>query len=607
MLGTKNIKSYKTPESIAKKHNVSLATINSQLKLGIKIEHEHTNSEKLAKIIALQHLDEVPDYYTKLKNVENKKSNSEEAVKELELKLKKLSDISYDSIDKLMRKIMKRRSMTSKELHNAFVKKHKKTPDDWIKELNEGTLHAWFKDSKSKDGKAGWVQADGSPCANEEGETKTPKCFSSSRLKSLKRKGKKGLNIIKSAVRRKREQDPNQQKKTGGASPTMVPTFAKGKKDKNYIKPEPTIKESMYLEETKKDKPSKGSGEKDACYYKVKARYKVWPSAYASGALVKCRKSGAKNWGTQSEETYTSSLDYVYDGPPFSNNKRYCPKCKKDETRNECKYGVKYWDMFSLPAQLGQTSNQLKYNVATVHPGNFNEEKDHEYSMARAEISKVISAANRLRKKVKRGEGNIEAWVQSKITKAADYIDTAADYMDSSEGKLKEGVSSRLLRKTIVDGPRGSIGDDPKNSPGNTNSSTPLKEQILFEKCWKGYKKRGMKRKGNRLVPNCVKEGKTFAQFMAEAKVNKDEMPCNKPKAQAVGDSLTGKSHVVKACENGKEKIIRFGQRGVKGSPKKKGESEAYKNRRLRFKARHAKNIAKGKMSAAYWSNKVKW
>ena len=37
---------------------------------------------------------------------------------------------------------------------------------------------------------------------------------------------------------------------------------------------------------------------KDACYYKVKSRYKVWPSAYASGALVRCRKRGAKNWGT---------------------------------------------------------------------------------------------------------------------------------------------------------------------------------------------------------------------------------------------------------------------------------------------------------------------
>ena len=50
-----------------------------------------------------------------------------------------------------------------------------------------------------------------------------------------------------------------------------------------------------------KDKKGKGSGTKDACYHKVKARYSVWPSAYASGALVKCRKKGAANWGNKSE------------------------------------------------------------------------------------------------------------------------------------------------------------------------------------------------------------------------------------------------------------------------------------------------------------------
>lgn len=43
------------------------------------------------------------------------------------------------------------------------------------------------------------------------------------------------------------------------------------------------------------------AGEKDACYHKVKSRYKVWPSAYASGALVQCRKVGAKNWGNKSK------------------------------------------------------------------------------------------------------------------------------------------------------------------------------------------------------------------------------------------------------------------------------------------------------------------
>lgn len=98
-----------------------------------------------------------------------------------------------------------------------------------------------------------------------------------------------------------------------------------------------------------------------------------------------------------------------------------------------------------------------------------------------------------------------------------------------------------------------------------------------------------------------VKEENQLFEF------KKSEMACNKPKAQPVGDSLTGKSHVVKACENGKEMLIRFGQRGVKGSPKKEGESKEYKNRRLRFKKRHKKNIKKGKMSAAYWANRVKW
>lgn len=67
------------------------------------------------------------------------------------------------------------------------------------------------------------------------------------------------------------------------------------------------------------------------------------------------------------------------------------------------------------------------------------------------------------------------------------------------------------------------------------------------------------------------------------------------------------KSHVVVAKEGDQIKTIRFGQQGVSGSPKKEGESEAYRNRRESFKARHAKNIAKGKMSAAFWADKVKW
>lgn len=67
------------------------------------------------------------------------------------------------------------------------------------------------------------------------------------------------------------------------------------------------------------------------------------------------------------------------------------------------------------------------------------------------------------------------------------------------------------------------------------------------------------------------------------------------------------KSHVVVAKVGNKVKTIRFGQQGVSGSPRKSGESESYRKRREAFKARHAKNISKGKMSAAYWADKAKW
>jgi len=67
------------------------------------------------------------------------------------------------------------------------------------------------------------------------------------------------------------------------------------------------------------------------------------------------------------------------------------------------------------------------------------------------------------------------------------------------------------------------------------------------------------------------------------------------------------KSHAVLAKSGDQVKLIRFGQQGVSGSPKKDGESDAYRKRRESFKARHADNIAKGKMSAAFWADRVKW
>jgi len=319
----------------------------------------------------------------------------------------------------------------SQKAHCAARKKREKGEEtkskspfmEQTKSGDEG-LHDWFNKSKSSDEKSGWVQLGGKwagkPCARQPGQTSTPKCGSSKMKRSLSK------DEEETARRRKNRLDPNQPEKTGGAKPTNVRT------------------EEMNLQEVK-DKPGKGSGKKDACYHKVKSRYDVWPSAYASGALVKCRKVGAANWGTKSEAVEMT---------------RYCPKCQKNEKRDECKYGALYWDMFSMPSML--SSNQMKYDPNRPHPAN--EEKDHEYSMARSELSTIISAAKRLKKKMK-GEGSIEAWVQSKITKAADYIDTAADYVESGEHNVEEA-----------------------------------------KKCWPGYEKKGTQKLFGKTYNRCVKK-----------------------------------------------------------------------------------------------------
>jgi len=142
--------------------------------------------------------------------------------------------------------------------------------------VEEGSLHKWFKGSKSKDGKKGWVNVvTGGTCASDEPGEGTPKCVSSSKRASMTKSERL------SAARRKKKADPNQQQKSGAAKPTYVKT---------------DIKEE--------DKKGKGSGTKDACYHKVKASAKVWPSAYASGRLVQCRKKGAANYGKSKNEGF---------------------------------------------------------------------------------------------------------------------------------------------------------------------------------------------------------------------------------------------------------------------------------------------------------------
>ena len=170
----------------------------------------------------------------------------------------------------------------------------------------DSSLHDWFNKSKSSDGKKGWVQLGGKyagkPCAKQPGQTTKPKCGSSKMKRDLNK------DEEEAAFRRKNKKDPNPNRKGKAIN--------------------------VATEETVLEK----AGEKDACYKKVKSRYSVWPSAYASGALVKCRKVGAANWGNKSESVELDEKKaqkcwpgYEKKGTKMMFGKRYNNCVKKEE------------------------------------------------------------------------------------------------------------------------------------------------------------------------------------------------------------------------------------------------------------------------------------
>ena len=100
--------------------------------------------------------------------------------------------------------------------------------------------------------------------------------------------------------------------------PIGGPKISKKQMKKNLTSNTPDEQHNTRMGEsteiTEADKKGKGSGSKDACYHKVKSRYSVWPSAYASGALVNCRKVGAANWGNSKKEEVEYEVEVSTNG-----------------------------------------------------------------------------------------------------------------------------------------------------------------------------------------------------------------------------------------------------------------------------------------------------
>jgi hypothetical protein len=266
-----------------------------------------------------------------------------------------------------------------------------------------------------------------------------------------------------------------------------------------------------------------------------------------------------------------------------SDEMRYCPMCRKRERRMECSYGPAMWDAVTIG---GVTESKKP-------------EPDHEHSMARSELSTIEKAVKRLRSKMK-GEGNIEAWVQSKITKAADYIDAAADYLDSGEHNV-QGSMDEAKNKCPEDqyfcNRENKCKPIPKGyhlmSNGAIMKDSEMKE--AKDPCWIGYKQVGMKKKNGKEVPNCVPEEvdleeenkptnpKLWAKWKAKAKAKFDVYPSAYANGWAAkgykseGGGWKSVSEETKVCEVcGKSPCECSPKRPMGGSSAKPGPDKNY-------------------------------
>jgi len=251
----------------------------------------------------------------------------------------------------------------------------------------DSSLRDWFSKSKSSDGKPGWVQLGGKyagkPCAKQPGQTTKPKCGSSKMKRNLNKKEEdaafrrknakdpnpdrkgKAINVKTEETINERgdywHPDPDKDRKLGGPGANQRAredraAASKPKSDPKKLRPgesymdyakrhghksTPKKKKSILgrLGLKKEELQIEGKGEKDACYKKVKSRYSVWPSAYASGALVKCRKVGAANWGNKSKkEEFEGMKTFAeFQAECWKTHKKVGMKMKGGKLVNDCR------------------------------------------------------------------------------------------------------------------------------------------------------------------------------------------------------------------------------------------------------------------------------
>ena len=294
------------------------------------------------------------------------------------------------------------------------------------------------------------------------------------------------------------------------------------------------------------------AGKKDACYHKVKARYDVWPSAYASGALVKCRKVGAKNWGNKSKKEGLDDLKAL-------------PKDLKKSIKKNRKEGL--GDKFGKT--IDKYNKKRKKNIDALK------------KLRKEDKAKVLKLL------IKRGNNPQDA--KSDVEKL--YNKVSKMYKNASNSKKAEIISALSARMESVNEARGT--------------------------CWVGYQQVGMKEKGGKMVPNCVKEiieiyyeqngeghGYTF-EHIKDLSLNEAEYQGRKVKLGKIMQGDTKKFKVYVKNPKGNVVKVNFGQGGkAKGGTMRIRKSNAAA--RKSFRARHNCDNPGPRHKARYWSCR-KW
>ena len=271
----------------------------------------------------------------------------------------------------------------------------------------------------------------------------------------------------------------------------------------------------------------------------------------------------------------------------YQKDTKYCLLCRKNEKRHECGYGPQMWDRYSIakihPANMpeekeysnieekfvkaknpssgrkslpdrqsykgtetepfrGSTPRPLRQEIARSSGRSKKPMKedhvaiamgkmlDSEGSMIMSQLDQIEMAVAKLRKLVKDPQMQVPAWVQSKITMATDYIDTAADYMSSKDESFEMEEETIDEKRGLWDNihARRKAGKPPKK-PGEEGYPKTLdideglkqaRKNVGASKCWPGKVATGTKMKGGREVPDCKEDTcSSFSQFMQIAEV----------------------------------------------------------------------------------------